>query len=127
MKKKVDHGHGKYITTQEFNKLMADNSPARLAQTKLATKTDMDDFVKETDSDNKLKNINKKVTSNKTRHVEVKTKLDNLAKKVIIMSTNGLTVDMINKYSTLNEEKKFFFRGTTKLFSIYINWTYLLD
>ena len=43
------------------------------------------------------------------------------------MSTNGLTVDMINKYSTLNEEKKFFFRGTTKLFSIYINWMYLLD
>ena len=70
MKKKVDHGHGKYITTQEFNKLMADNSPARLAQTKLATKTDMDDFVKETDSDNKLKNINKKVTSDKTKYID---------------------------------------------------------
>ena len=49
---------------------MADNSPARLAQTKLATKTDMDDFVKETDFDTKLKDINKKVTSNKTKYID---------------------------------------------------------
>ena len=70
MKKKLDYGHGKYITTQELNKLIANNSPARLAQTKLATKTDMDDFVKETDFDNKLKNINKKITSNKTKYID---------------------------------------------------------
>ena len=31
--------------------------------------------------DNKLKNVNKKVTSNKTKHIEVKTKLDDLEKK----------------------------------------------
>ena len=30
------------------------------------------------------------------------------------MSTNGLTVDMINKYSTLNEEKKIFFQRDYK-------------
>ena len=31
-KKITDHDHDKYITTQEFNKLTADNFDARLAQ-----------------------------------------------------------------------------------------------
>ena len=35
----------KYITTQELNKLTADNFTERLAQAKLATKADIADFV----------------------------------------------------------------------------------
>ena len=31
-KKILDHNHDKYITTREFNKLMADNFDARLKQ-----------------------------------------------------------------------------------------------
>ena len=46
---------------------MADNFAARLAQAKLVTKADNSQFVKETDFDNKLKNINKKFTSSKTK------------------------------------------------------------
>ena len=57
-KKTLDHDHGKFITMQEFNKLTADNFATRLAQVKLTTKADIADFVKETDFDNKLKNIN---------------------------------------------------------------------
>ena len=34
----------KYITTQELNKLTADNFTGRLAQAKLATKADIADF-----------------------------------------------------------------------------------
>ena len=44
--------------------MTADNFAARSAQAKLTTKADIADFVKEMDFDNKLKNINKKVTSN---------------------------------------------------------------
>ena len=33
-KKILDHNHNKYITTQESNKLTAENSNARLAQAK---------------------------------------------------------------------------------------------
>ena len=31
----TDHDHGKYITTQEFNKVTVDNFTARLAQAKV--------------------------------------------------------------------------------------------
>ena len=43
--------------------------------------------------DHKFKNLNKKVTSMKTKHVEVKTKLDDLGKKLELISTKGLTAD----------------------------------
>ena len=71
-KKTTDHDHTKYITTQEFNKLTSDNFAARLPQAKLATKFDIAYFVKKkTDFDDKPKNLNKKVTSNKRKHVLV--------------------------------------------------------
>ena len=41
-KKLTDHKHGKYITTEEFNKLTAENVSARLLQANLKTKTDFD-------------------------------------------------------------------------------------
>ena len=54
-KKILDHDHSKYITTQEFNKLTADNFAARLEIAKLATKNDIAGFVKEADFDEKPK------------------------------------------------------------------------
>ena len=47
----------KYNDTQEFNKLAADVFNARLAQANLVTRTDFDD---------KLSNLNRKITKNKT-------------------------------------------------------------
>ena len=61
-KKITDHSHDKYITTPEFNKLTAENFAGRLAQANLVTKTDFND---------KLKNLNKKINSNKTKYLIV--------------------------------------------------------
>ena len=57
--------HNKYITSPEFNKLTAEKTAARLKQANLATKVYIADFVQKTGFDDKLKNLNKKVTSNK--------------------------------------------------------------
>ena len=60
-KKITDHNHDKYITIPEFNKLTVENFAARLAQANLANKSDIANFVKKTDFDTKLKNLNKKL------------------------------------------------------------------
>ena len=84
LKKKNDHDHDKCITTPEFNKLTATNFAARLAQANLASKVIwlIVKIVKKTNFDDKLKKINKKITSNKTRDLERKIKLDDLEKKL---------------------------------------------
>ena len=73
----TDHDHDKYITSQEFNKLTSGNFTARLKQAKLSRKNDFN-FVKKTDFDDKLKNLNKKITSNKAKHVLVENELKKL-------------------------------------------------
>ena len=65
--KLTNHNHGKYIGTQEFNKLAAD--VARIAQAKLITKTDFDA---------KMSNLNRKITTNKAKHLLVKNELNKL-------------------------------------------------
>ena len=55
--------HDKHITTPEFNKLTAKRFAARLKQANLVNKTDFD---------NKLTSFNRRITSNKTKHLEVK-------------------------------------------------------
>ena len=52
----IDHSDDKYINTTEINKLIAENFAARLAQENLVTKTDFD---------NKLINLDKKLTQTK--------------------------------------------------------------
>ena len=42
------------MTTAEFNKLTAENFTARLAQANLASKSNITNFVKKTDFDDKL-------------------------------------------------------------------------
>ena len=55
----TDHNHDKYITTTEFNTLAAYAFNARLAQANLVIKTDFDA---------KLSSLNRKYTSNKSKH-----------------------------------------------------------
>ena len=74
-KKISDHDHDKYITTPEFDKLTAENFATKLAQANLASKSGIANFVKNRDFDNKPKKLNKKVTSNKTKHLLVKNEL----------------------------------------------------
>ena len=63
-----DHDHDEYITISEFNKLTTENFKARLAQANLVTKTDFN---------TKLKKLNKKINSNKTKHFLVENELKN--------------------------------------------------
>ena len=70
-KKITDHDHNKYITTPEFNQLTAKTFAARFAQANLVSKNDIANFVNKTDFDNKLLSFNKRIKSNKTKHVLV--------------------------------------------------------
>ena len=75
LKKRItDYVHDKYITTPKL-KLTAEGFAARLAQGILASKNDIINFVNDTDFDDKLKNLNKKVTSNKEKHLLVESEL----------------------------------------------------
>ena len=65
----TDHNHDKYITIPEFNKLTAENFAAKLVQANLVTKTDFD---------NKLISLNKKINSNKTKHLLAENELKKL-------------------------------------------------
>ena len=58
--------NSKYITTQEFPKLTAEHFAARLKQV---------DLVNKTDFYNKLTSFNRRITSNKTKLLEVQQKL----------------------------------------------------
>ena len=65
----ITNNHDKYIDGQEINKLAADVFNARLAQAYLVTKTNFD---------SKLLSHHRKITSNKTKHVQVENKLNKL-------------------------------------------------
>ena len=51
-----------------------ENFTSRIKQTNLATKVDIADFVKKADFDDKLKNLNKKITSKTSKHFLVENK-----------------------------------------------------
>ena len=72
----------------------------RLARANLATKADIADLVEEKDFDNKLKNINKKVTSKKTKHVKAEKKLTDLTKAVAQISEKGYDFSLGRMYFT---------------------------
>ena len=55
--------------------LVSENFASGLAQANLASKNDIAAFVKKTNFVYKLKSLNKKITSNKTKHVLVKNEL----------------------------------------------------
>ena len=67
-KKISGHDHDKYITNPEFSTLAANAFNARLAQTNVITKTEFHA---------KLSGLNKKITSNKTKHLLVENELKN--------------------------------------------------
>ena len=82
LKKKTntDHGHDKYITPLKVNKLTAKKFAARLVQANLGSKMILLLLIKKADFDNKLKNVNKNISSNKNE-------LNELSNKVKAMST----------------------------------------
>ena len=65
-KKLTDHNHDKHITTSESYKLTAEVFDARIAGANLLATTDFD---------TKLKSLNQKINSNKTKHMLVENEL----------------------------------------------------
>ena len=68
-KKLTDHNHDKYITTLEFNTLAADVFNARLAKANL---------IKKSDFDAKLSSLDRKITSNISKHLLIENELKKL-------------------------------------------------
>ena len=74
-KKITDNDHtNKCIATQEFSSLLWKSITARLAPVNLATKADITDLLKKADFDDKLKTLNKKVISRKSKHADAEKK-----------------------------------------------------
>ena len=63
------------------------NLAETLKEAKLAAKSDIANFVKEIDFDEKLRNVNKKVTLNKSKHLLVENELNELSEKVKLLLT----------------------------------------
>ena len=103
----TDHYQNKYITTQEFVKLTSKNFTARLKLPNLASKSGIANFVKKVNVDNKLKHV----TSNKNE-------LNKLPKKVKLISTKRLAIDLINQFNILIGANCFFFKNISEAFSI---------
>ena len=57
--------HDKYFTTTELNKLRVENFTARIKQANLVTKSDFD---------KNLTSVNRKITSNNTKYLQVQKK-----------------------------------------------------
>ena len=70
-RKITDRDNGKFITTPEFNTIAANVFNARLARANVITKTDFDV---------KMSGLNKKITSNKKKHLLVENELKKLEK-----------------------------------------------
>ena len=73
LKLRITYLHNsKYISSEEFSKLTAENVKAKLKE---------DDLVNKTDFDNKLTSFNWRISSNKTKHSEVQKELNDLITK----------------------------------------------
>ena len=58
--------------------LTSETFSGRLAQAKSASENDIANLVEKTDFDNKLKNLNKNIISNRTKNVLVENELDRI-------------------------------------------------
>ena len=95
----------KYILTLEFNNLKTEKIASRLAQANLARTSEMANFLKKTEFDDKLKKLHRDVTSNKTKHPLFENGLNEQSRKVEAIATKEPTKDFINGYKILNGAK----------------------
>ena len=66
--------HSTYISSPEFNKLTAENFCCNI----ITSRNVIANLARKTDFDDKVKNLNKKITSNQTKHVLVKSEFKKL-------------------------------------------------
>ena len=74
-----------------------ENFTARLAEANLGSKSHVANFVKKRCLDEKLKDLNRNITSNKKKHVLIENELNELLEKVKAVSTKKLTKDLRNE------------------------------
>ena len=67
------------------------------------SKNDIAAFVKKTCFDDKLKNLNKNVCSNKIKHVEAEKKITDLTSKVVQISQKGYDFSLGRMHFTGND------------------------
>ena len=96
-----NHNHDKYIDNLEINKLAADVFNATLARANLITKTDFD---------SKLSNLNKRVTSNKTKHLLVANKFKKLKAFDLsyFIGKSSFEEDVVHNYLVFQPLNKYF-------------------
>ena len=85
----------KTINTPEFSNLTAENFAARLKQANLTSKSDITNYVNKADFDNKLLSFNKRVNSNKTKHLLVENELKNYRHSIQVSSLVKITLIMM--------------------------------
>ena len=90
--------HDKYITTPEFNKLTAEMFAARLKEAGSVNKTDFD---------NKLTSFNRRISSYKTKYLEIQNELNSLI-------TKDYTIFLGRIYLSCNDgpQRKFVYQPT---------------
>ena len=77
----------KYILTLEFNNLKTEKIASRLAQANLARTSEMANFLKKTEFDDKLIKLHRDVYSNKTKHPLFENELNEQSRKVEAIPT----------------------------------------
>ena len=106
-----NRNHDKYIDTQEFNACAADVFNVRLAQANLVRKTDFDA---------KLSSLNRKITSNKTKHVLVENELKKLKTFDLIyfIGKSHFEQDRAQNYLVLQPMYRYFKLNTNTLYTL---------
>ena len=118
----TDHDHrNNYITKQEFSKLSRQIVAARLAQANLVSKSDIANFVTKTDLDDKLKILNQKITSNKTKYAEAEKKITALTNKFEQLSEESHNFLLGRMYFTGNDSYQNFLAFTPMFSSLILN------
>ena len=94
IEKKKSSIHDKHVTTSEFNQFSG-----TLHDNRCKTRNEISDFIAKTYLNEKLKNINIKVTLNKTKHLEVEKKLIDQSKIFSPISEKRLYVLIMSRMS----------------------------
>ena len=110
------------ITTQELNKLTSKMFAAWLAQANLASKNDNVAIIKKKYFDDKLNYLNRKITSNKSKHLLVENKLKKLKDNI---------KNLQKFYSSLYISQSYFFSDGAQPYlifqTLYYPWNRLGD
>ena len=91
------------LLLQNLISLLAEIFDLRLKRANSASKSDIANLVNKTDFDNKRLSFNKRINSNKTKHVLIESELNELSEKVKLLSTKDYSFFLRRIYFTSND------------------------